>query len=463
MRAKVLRYIRERTLVRAGDRVAVAVSGGADSVALLRLLLELRSELGVVLAVGHFNHGLRGEQSAADETFVSELAKQHGLEFFLGHGDVREHAFTSKLSIEAAGRELRYRWFGRLAQEHRFDCIATGHTCDDQAETVLLKFLRGAGTRGLAGVYPLLEPGHRARPRSGVSVRIIRPLLSVTRAEVEAYLTSLGQVWREDESNLDRRHLRNRIRHELLPLLEREYNPNFRRLLSDLADLSQAEEDYWDALVKQQLALHATSNQFRLDGFAELPVAVQRRVLKRFAETDGPALDFAQVEKLRCCALREPCHVELPGGRMAVHEKGCLSLCFPQQPSIQPYTHLLPVPGEIHIAELQTVLRAIIVPEEFARELPNADLLDRGLVGPSLLVRNWLPGDRFRPSHRRSEEKLKRLFAQERIPAEQRSSWPLALHENEIVWVQGLPVASAYEWKGQGDAVRIEVMRPVSG
>src|SRR5271166_2552849 len=140
--------------MRAGDRVAVAVSGGADSVALLRVLRELRPELGIVLAVAHFNHGLRGEQSAADEAFVAELAKQHGLQFFAGHGDVRSHASAAKLSIEAAGRELRYRWFAQLAREQRFDCIATAHTRDDQAETVLLKFLRGAGTRGLAGIYP---------------------------------------------------------------------------------------------------------------------------------------------------------------------------------------------------------------------------------------------------------------------------------------------------------------------
>ena len=150
----------------------MAVSGGADSVALLRVLLELRAELGIVLSVAHFNHGLRGEASDADEAFVAELARQHDLEFFCGHGDVRDHALTSKLSLEAAARELRYRWLTSLAESHKLNAIATGHTLDDQAETVLLKFLRGAGTRGLAGIYPdryrseAPDPLHSPQPRA---------------------------------------------------------------------------------------------------------------------------------------------------------------------------------------------------------------------------------------------------------------------------------------------------------
>src|SRR5271165_4532483 len=239
--------------MRAGDRVAVAVSGGADSVALLRVLLDLRGELGIVLAVAHFNHQLRGNDSEADEAFVADLARHCGLEFFAGRADVREHAVNSKQSVEAAGRELRYQWLRRLAEEQRFDAIATAHTLDDQAETVLLKLLRGAGTRGLAGIYPELFAGEQRK------VRIVRPMLCITRDEVESYLTSLGQSWREDESNLDRRIARNRVRHDLLPLLAREYNPNIRQVLSDTAELARAEEEYWQALVGRELEAHFVS------------------------------------------------------------------------------------------------------------------------------------------------------------------------------------------------------------
>ena len=316
MQEKVLRFIRDRQLLRAGDRVLLAVSGGADSVAMLRLLLELRAELGVVLAVAHFNHGLRGEQAVADQAFVADLAQHYGLEFFVHGSDIRDEARARKLGIETAARAARYRWFAEIAAQQRFDCVATAHTLDDQGETVLLKFLRGAGTRGLAGIYPIVV-------RDGF--RIVRPVLCVTRADIEAHLSSLGQGWREDESNLDHRFLRNRIRHELLPLLEREYNPRLRHLLADLAKLSQGEQQYWDELVTRHLRTNP-AGELLLAGFADLPVALQRRVLKRFGEAQGAALDFAHVEKLRRCALGELRKAELPGDRIATRANGALQI-----------------------------------------------------------------------------------------------------------------------------------------
>ncbi|MFZ0314900.1 MAG: tRNA lysidine(34) synthetase TilS [Candidatus Korobacteraceae bacterium] len=477
---KVLRYIRDQDLLRAGDRVAAAVSGGADSVALLRVLLALRSELGIVLAVAHFNHGLRGQSSEADEALVAELATAHGLDFFAGHGKVSDYASTAKLGIEAAGRELRYRWFTQLAVQQRFDSIATAHTWDDQAETVLLKFLRGAGTRGLAGIYPILDlssPGGsfgakaplqkmavdgaaEAAPLQitvspDVTLRIVRPLLGVSRQEVESYLESLAQSWREDESNLDHRFLRNRLRHELLPLLEREYNPKIRRLLNDVADTARAEEDYWRELAVPQAAARTSPNQLSLESFAQLPLALQRRVLKRFAESEGVTLDFAHIEKLRRCALGEQAQAEMPGGRVVVRRRASLQWRAAGEESAAAYWYVLPVPGEIGIAELGLSVRTEMVPEKFALELPQEELLNPGLVGAELVVRNWRPGDRFWPANSRSEEKLKRLFAEKHISAEERLQCPVAIHEDEIIWVRGFPVARSRQWKGNGDALRI--------
>lgn len=467
VRDKVLRYIRERGLMCAGDRVAVAVSGGADSVALLRVLLELRSELGIVLAVAHFNHGLRGQESQADEAFVAELAKEHAFEFFCGHGDVRDHAFTGKLGIEAAGRELRYRWLARLAVEQRFNALATAHTLDDQAETVMLKFLRGAGTRGLAGIYPVLGMEN---------LRIVRPLLSVSRNEVEIYLESLHQNWREDESNRDRRFTRNRVRHDLLPLLEREFNPNIRALLSDAAEVSRAEEEYWQALVERQLVQRLKSHdvalverpisdtcqhRLLLEGFPDLPLALQRRLLKAFAEDAGLTVDFEHIDKLLRCALGHLSKAELPSGWLAERRGDYLELQSPESATISApgYDYLLPVPGEVRIAQLSLTVRAQIIAEESAREARGGSLLSAALIGPELTVRNWRPGDRFWPAHSRSEEKLKRLFAEKRIPAEQRPSWPVILQGAKIVWVRGFPVARACEWKGDGEAVSIELLQ----
>ncbi len=543
MREKVLRYILERKLMRAGDRVAVAVSGGADSVALLRVLLQLRAELGIVVSVAHFNHGLRGEASEADEAFVAELARRHDLEFFSGRGEVRDHALAKKLSLEAAARDLRYRWLRSLAASHKVNEVATGHTLDDQAETVLLKFLRGAGTRGLAGIYPEIASGAKAptscqsaecgseafglpqpeesdkrQPRTGrkslaqhgaaggvlgksgnepeslrdgrAGASIVRPLLGVMREEVEKYLAALGQDWREDESNLDHRFARNRVRHELLPQLEREYNPNLRQVLSDAAELARAEEEYWQELVERELAARLRSKaeipqglkpgpgvadngtaeavplqsgmeaqRLRLTNFRALPLALQRRLLRRFVQTANLRLDFEHVEKLLHCTLGELPKAELPGGWLAVRQGGCLKLLPTQAgPPFPGYQYTLPVPGKIRIAEIGLTVRCIPVPQEFAKEEPPDSLLCTELLGPELTVRNWHPGDRFWPVHSKSEEKLKRLFSERHIPTGQRPRWPVVLKGEQIIWVRGLPVARAFAWKGSGDAVKIEML-----
>jgi tRNA(Ile)-lysidine synthase len=305
--------------------------------------------------------------------------------------------------------------------------------------------------------------------------------LGVTRGEVELYLAALGQQWREDESNLDRRFARNRVRHDLLPLLEREFNPNIRQVLSYAAELSRAEEEYWQQLIDHQfaarfevttqpnltpgdtLAVNAGSKsptaRLNLERFAELPVAVQRRLLKRFAEISGPALDFEHIEELRRCALGKQSKMELPRGFVALHERGGLSLrtTASDAPSPSAYEYVLTIPGEAHITELGLTLRALVVAEGFARELAQGELLRAESIGAQLTVRNWRAGDRFWPSHSASEEKLKRLFAERRIPAEERPRWPVVLCGEEIVWVRGFPVAKAFQWKGEGEAVRIDL------
>jgi tRNA(Ile)-lysidine synthase len=485
VREKVLRYILDHKLLRAGDRVTVAVSGGADSVALLRLLIDLRSELGIVVSVAHFNHRLRGEASDADEAFAAGLAKQHDLEFFSGRGDVRDYALTTRASLEAAARELRYRWLASVAESNKLNTIATGHTLDDQAETVLLKFLRGAGTRGLAGIFPEI-----ATEAKDPCARIIRPLLEVTRAEVEQYLTALEQPWREDESNLDRRFARNRVRHELLPLLEREHNPNVRQVLSDSADIARAEEEYWQTLVDRELATRLPSNTeipqglkpgtgvaghatvkampfqssagqcLSLTNFPALPLALQRRLLKRLLESQRIEADFQHAEKLRRCAVGELRKAELSFGWLGVRRHGYLEFVAPQpEPPCVGYQYTLPVPGEVHITEIGRTLRLVPVPLEFAREISPTDrLINSGLLGSELTVRNWRPGDRYWPAHSKSEEKLKRLFSEQHIPAEQRQSWPLVLCDSQIVWVHGFPVARAFAWAGRGDALQIELL-----
>jgi len=457
VREQVLHYIRERKLLKAGDRVAVAVSGGADSVALLRVLMELRDELGLVLFVAHFNHGLRGESSDADERFVAELTKLMGLEILLGSGDVREHAKRESLSLEAAARDLRYKWLTLIAAMHKQDCVATAHTLDDQAETVLMKFLRGAGTRGLAGIYPEMFRGEKKK------IRFIRPLLATSRAEIEAYLKSRNQPWCEDHTNVDTQHTRNRMRHELLPLLERDYNPSIRRLLGEAAEVARGEEEFWQPIVVREcIERHTQPGVLRLTGFERHPAAFQRRLLKQFLDCEGLAVDFHLVENLRQCALGEIPSTSLSGDWVARREDDCLQLvpaAALESISNPGYEYCLPIPGSCTLPQAGLTILATVVPAAAAAlEVPGT-LLSLTRIERQLTLRNWLPGDRFRPAHSVSEEKLKRLFSERKVPAEQRHFWPVALNTNRIVWVRGFSVAHDFAWiPSCGDGVLIEVV-----
>ena len=268
----MLSHIRRQELLRAGDRIGVAVSGGIDSVGILRLLLELRGELGIVLSVVHFNHKLRGAESDSDQEFVAGLARGHDLEFLCDSDDVAGHARDEGVSLETAARELRYGFFRHLLEgawdlghseagverptlsqrtregwgnrgESRLDKIITGHTLDDQAETVLMRLIRGSGLKGLGGIHP----GIVVEDDDGeVCGEIIRPLLETRRSELEKYLNEIGQTWREDSTNADDAFTRNRVRKLLVPLLENEFNPSVAENLAELAEIARGEEDYWE-------------------------------------------------------------------------------------------------------------------------------------------------------------------------------------------------------------------------
>src|SRR3989441_9394625 len=329
---RVTGYIRRHKLLNPGDRVGVAVSGGVDSVALLRLLLELRKELGIVLTVVHFNHKLRGAESAADEKFVASLAREHKLRFHSSSADVAAHAAREHISVETAARELRYKFFRELLcsgtagkicpDKASLDKVATGHTLDDQAETVLMRLVRGAGTRGLAGIYPKLsvptglwevsaqhsalsnQPADRLQAsgsrRKGESSRspeekqargagatepaIIRPLLAQKRKDLEAYLASVGQGWRNDSSNRDLRFTRNRVRHGILPRLERHLNPAVREALAEVAEIAGAEEGYWQQQIALVLPQVWEGSALKVSGLNDFPVGFQRRVVRAAGE-----------------------------------------------------------------------------------------------------------------------------------------------------------------------------------
>ncbi|HLJ88003.1 MAG TPA: tRNA lysidine(34) synthetase TilS [Candidatus Angelobacter sp.] len=474
MTGSVHRYIQEQGLLAAGERVAVAVSGGADSVALLRALMELRSELGVVIAVAHFHHQIRGADANEDQRFVEDLARQFDVPFHAGSMDVPAYARQNKLSLEAAARETRYSWFAELIGQHQVDKVATAHTLDDQAETILMRILRGTGTSGLTGILP-----------SRSTDATIRPFLRTTRREIEAYLKGLGQIWREDASNQDLHHTRNLVRHSLLPMLERDFNPGVKERLAEMAEIARDEERYWDAELEKMLprvvrtgkpsrsgrtntqpggaASHAPVMAVDLAIFVDLPAALQRRVLHTIGKKLGLALEFKHVEELLGLA-RQPRRgkgLSLPGGFSATCTFREMQI-EQKDPKAQPasYQYSLDVPGEVTVPELGVTIRAIAVSKHDRDSRYNsALLLDRNRLASKLIVRNWRAGDRFFPAHTRSPRKIKELLQPERLGRdlceEERGAWPVLESAGEIVWMRGFAVPESFAGK-LGEAILIE-------
>jgi len=444
---QVLAYIRKQRLLKAGDRAGVAVSGGGDSVALLRLLLELRAETGIILSVVHFNHRLRGAASDADEQFVADLARQYKLELHSAGADTNAYAAEQQQSTETAARELRYEFFRRLTGQARLNRIATAHTLDDQAETVLLKLARGSGTRGLAGIYPAVEIDDGSA--------IVRPLLAIRRKALIAYLGDLGQVWREDASNRDLRHTRNRVRHGILPRLERYLNPSIREALAETADIARAEEDYWQNEAAKTLPAIFVPEQNILNSIAlcRLPLALQRRAVRAACDSLDLQLEFHQVEAiLALAASRESRSVELSHGWIVSRQKH--DLYFERGPkALSDYDYTLPVPGSVAVPEINSCFQTLLLPVGLHQPHNPDHLLKRALLGSQLRVRNWRPGDHFWPSHTKGPKKVKELL---RVSGVQRKRWPVVVSENQIVWMRGFPVAANVRAETGSEALLIQ-------
>jgi tRNA(Ile)-lysidine synthase len=450
----VLKYIRKHDLLRAGDRVGVAVSAGADSVALLRTLLELRPELGIVLFVVHFNHQLRGAESDADEKFVRELANAQGLDILCGSEDVKAHSARKKLSLETAARRLRYEFFAKVLRAGNVDKIATAHTVDDQAETVLLKLARGAGTRGLAGIYPGLRlevPDGGSPHRTGGKANVIRPFLGIQRVSVEQFLKELKQEWREDSTNRDLKQRRNRVRHDILPRLE-QLNPEVRETFADNAEIARVEEEFWSGQIETHLALVwkriAGGGELDCNVMSYLELALQRRLVRAAGECLKVNLEFRQVEEVLALD-REGARAMLHENLVARRHKG--KICFESRSEpAQDYAYSLAVPGCVAASEAGIVIEAIVVTgpaDGYNRE----QLLDSNRAQQGLVVRNWRAGDRFWPTHTSQPKKIKELLQDRRITGVEKKHWPVAVCGDEVVWVRGLGIGrdfQAEDWKG---------------
>ena len=519
-------------------RLGVAVSGGSDSVALLRLLVPLCRAAGVTPVALHFDHGLRGAASAADARFVARLARRMGVACRMGRAAavagfededegrsaIRQPATKNQerrtkneklvspatQSLEMRARAARQIFFREAAQHERLDAIATGHTADDVAETLLLRLARGSGATGLSG----LRPCHTV-----ADVKYVRPVLECTHAELRAWLRRKRQTWREDASNRDERIPRNRLRHTVLPWLERQWSPSIRAMLAQSAAILREEDALLDELARKAMkelveddgrgrrtiSQRRTKNEERRTFHsssvlrfppATLPLALQRRVIRLWLLEAGcaAAAGWNEVERIRA-DMREQAawQVSLPGGVLvrakggriellscsrkgrarppdaphdtALVERGVSAHCGGSSGADLPEdcTGLeLCVPGVVTVAGVQVTARrakGIVRTPGPVGALPSSCALDAcALRGKKLLVRTRQPGDRIRPLGLDGSKTLQDLFVDAKVPVAMRDHLPLLVVDNEVVWVPGYRVAQNFAVRGpRSSSVRVDM------
>jgi tRNA(Ile)-lysidine synthase len=457
--------IQRSGLIREGDRVGVAVSGGADSVALLLLLIALAKNLGITLSVLHFNHKLRGRASDEDEKFVSALAREHKLPFYFATAPVKAIAKSDKANLEATARRLRYAFLARTASEHCLDRIAVAHTADDQAETVLAHILRGSGLAGLGGIHPQVE-------------KIVRPLLSVSRADLRLYLEARKQICREDATNRDTTKTRARIRKKLMPLLKKEFQHRIVEHLTSLSSHARQDDALLHHLAQERLrvSLEMIPGGARIriadllpnpQGRAGAQIGDQsteqdtstglsgrsvRLIVSRVKDTnvkpadDHPsggeftALHVAQVLELALHG-KTGSWLPLPGNIEVQRHRDTLVFCAKQSTALSRHDYeykidSLPKLNGIRVPELGCVFRFTVIdwhPQRGETSL-SGEVLDEARLNFPLTLRSWRHGDRFCATGHTKPEKLKRLFNEKGVDRWQRAGWPVVVSGEDLAW-----------------------------
>lgn len=440
---RVLEIVTRYDMWKPGQRVGVAVSGGVDSVCLLHVLFELAPRWDLQLSVLHLDHGLRGAESDEDARFVRNLAGSLNLPAHVARVRLDR---PEESNLEQAGREARREFFQSFLRAGTLDRIATGHTRSDQAETVLFRLLRGAGAAGLAGIRPVIDGS------------IVRPLLAVSRSEVIEYLEQRNISWREDSSNANLGFARNRIRRQLLPQLRRDWNPGLDEILARAADLSFEEECYWEReisrLAASYLDLKPPAVFLSSEKLSGLQRAVRRRLVRRAIELvkgDLRHIDFQHVEQFLDLAAGPEGHgrIQLPG--VDVYRSfGEIRLAPPGLDSLESRNFRLsvPVPGTVLPPGGRSRIELELIEPQSLTGNPDSgynegvNCLDWERISGPLELRNWRPGDRYRPAGHSSEEKIKVLFQQAKVPLWERRNWPVITSGETIIWARRFGPAS---------------------
>lgn len=444
----------------------MGVSGGADSLCLLHVLLGMADQMMLRLHVAHLNHGLRGAEAEAEAKFVAQLADEWGIPATIGREDVQGYAAEHRLALEEGARQVRYAFLAATARQVGATRIAVAHHADDQAETVLMHFLRGSGAAGLRGMLPATPlTGDPGTDKAGLC--LIRPLLGVTRAEIEAYCAANSLSWRADASNADTRHYRNRLRHELLPILA-QYNPRINEVLARTAEVMAGDYEVLDAVAAEEFAELAMDVApdviaFEQDAFLASPVGLQRALLRKAVRRLRANLRDIHLEHIERAAqiaregkngdaatLAAGLELAVDYGILQIGPEGTLPrpMPFEIRPRVDRATPLA-APGKTRLPEgwrvEVTALERAKLPRGWAENPdPWTAYLDADAVGGELTLRPRQPGDRFRPHGLGGHSaRINEFMINVKLPVGERATWPLLVGKTGIAWVCGYRIDEA--------------------
>ncbi len=430
-------FVHRHELIARGDKIIVAVSGGIDSMVLLDLLLSISKDLKLELSVAHFNHELRGNDADEDEAFIRAKAKQHGLECYVEHANTKSVADAKKLTIQQTARDLRYKFFNKLRTSRGYQKVATAHHADDNAETIMFNLFRGAGVQGLSGI-PVMRN----------DIAVIRPLLFAPRTDIEEYARLREVAFREDTTNSLSEYTRNFLRHQIVPLIKENINPNIAETLRRTSELfDQLEQFLIDTAssVLVDVMIHRTPDQivFDLQKFHHQPVFLQEHILLHMAkEFSKLEIDFTTVKtmlKISHAETGTSCSIS----KDVVFFRDRDHLVFRHVPNSNPFQYRI-APDKSYEFEFFK-FHSATVPKATMSDNPFIEYIDASALGKELLIRSWNEGDWFVPLGMKEKKKISDFFIDQKIPLFEKQTIPIVISDGSVVWICGKRLDDRYK------------------
>jgi len=455
---KVMNTIEKYQMLAKGDKVIAGVSGGPDSMCLLHVLLGIRESLAIDIVAAHVNHSLRGEDADKDADYVEEFCRSNNIKFEFIKVDVHKISIERGTSEETAGRDIRYEFFERLRREYKADKIAIAHNLNDQAETVLMRIIRGTGLEGLAGIKPVRDSIY------------IRPLLFCSRAEIEEYCSLYKLNPRIDKTNFESIYVRNKIRLELIPYIERNFNKDIINVLNRLAQNSKVDSEYLEQEAENKYKMYCTYKDYKViiskEAFHEHEAIITRVIRKAFDRVCGDLRNFERLHIYQVIDLQKNGtgkQAVFPNNAAAYNNYGEISIYLrslgSKEEESPPEGYRLQM-GEnlLKALKLKVTLEKHPVKDMLNDDSLNIKYFDYGKVSGSIILRFRKSGDRFKPLGMTGTKKLKDIFIDLKVPQEERDKTPLICFGDEIAWMVGYKMSNSFKIdKNTKEALKIKI------